>query len=37
MPVVRNLDFGHTDPQIVLPVGNMVRVDSADQKITLTY
>ena len=37
IPVVQNLDFGHTDPQVALPMGNMVRVDSLNQKISLTY
>ena len=37
IPVVQNLDFGHTDPQAVLPMGNTVRVDSLNQKISLTY
>lgn len=27
LPIVTNLDFGHTDPQMVLPLGAKVRVD----------
>ncbi|MBI0583743.1 MAG: LD-carboxypeptidase [Methanomassiliicoccus sp.] len=27
MPIVANMDFGHTDPQMVLPLGARVRVD----------
>ncbi len=37
IPVIQNLDFGHTDPQIVLPMGNPAKIDSTNQKITLTY
>ncbi len=37
IPVVQNLDFGHTDPQIVLPMGGKARVDSDFKKIFLTY
>lgn len=37
IPVIQNLDFGHTDPQIVLPVGQNVRIDSASKKIFANY
>ena len=37
IPVVQNLDFGHTDPQIVLPMGRTARVDTGRKKIVLTY
>lgn len=37
IPVIQNLDFGHTDPQAVLPKGGKVRVDSKNQKIYLSY
>ena len=37
IPVIQNLDFGHTDPQIVLPMGQMAKIDSTNQKITLSY
>jgi muramoyltetrapeptide carboxypeptidase LdcA involved in peptidoglycan recycling len=37
IPVVQNLDFGHTDPQVALPNGNKVRVNSNEKKIYLTY
>ncbi len=37
IPIIQNIDFGHTDPQIVLPVGGMVKVDSTSQKITISY
>ena len=35
--VVKGLDIGHTDPQQVLPYGGQVRVDPANQRITVTY
>lgn len=37
IPIVQNLDFGHTDPQIVMPVGGNVRIDSDARRIYLTY
>lgn len=37
IPVVQNLDFGHTDPQVVLPSGGSVRLDSTTKKIFLAY
>lgn len=37
IPIVQNLDFGHTDPQVVLPMGNIARIDSSTQKIFLQY
>jgi muramoyltetrapeptide carboxypeptidase LdcA involved in peptidoglycan recycling len=37
IPVVQNVDFGHTDPQVVLPMGNNVRVLSSSSKIFLSY
>jgi len=33
IPVVQNMDFGHTDPQICLPYGGKVRLDSQSKKI----
>lgn len=35
IPIVQNLDFGHTDPQIVLPMGRKARIDSTKQKLYL--
>jgi muramoyltetrapeptide carboxypeptidase LdcA involved in peptidoglycan recycling len=35
--VVFDLDIGHTDPQLILPYGGMIRVDSAARKITVRY
>ncbi len=37
IPVVQNLDFGHTDPQIVMPLGNIAKISSEQKKIILTY
>lgn len=37
IPVVQNLDFGHTDPQIVMPLGNKVSIDTVSKKIQLNY
>ncbi len=37
IPIIQNLDFGHTDPQVSLPMGNKLRIDSKNQKIYLTY
>lgn len=37
IPVIQNLDFGHTDPQAVLPKGKQVRIESEDKKIFLSY
>lgn len=33
IPVVQNMDFGHTDPQIPMPYGMEVRIDSKAKKI----
>lgn len=33
IPVIQNMNFGHTDPQIPMPYGNMVRIDAKHQKI----
>lgn len=35
MPIVTNMDFGHTDPMFVLPIGTQVRIDSAKQEISI--
>ncbi|CAL9410668.1 S66 family peptidase [Streptomyces sp. enrichment culture] len=36
-PIVFDVDFGHTDPQLVLPYGGLVRVDGPARRITVTY
>ncbi|TXS46807.1 LD-carboxypeptidase [Streptomyces sp. uw30] len=35
--IVFDVDFGHTDPQLVIPYGGYVRVDGAARRITVTY
>ena len=37
IPIIQNLDFGHTDPQVALPNGGMVRISSNEKKIYLSY
>ncbi len=37
IPVIQNLDFGHTDPQAVMPKGANARIDNEQQKIYLSY
>ena len=36
-PLVFGVDFGHTDPQYVIPSGGTVTVDSERQRIEVTY
>jgi muramoyltetrapeptide carboxypeptidase LdcA involved in peptidoglycan recycling len=35
--IVFDVDFGHTDPQLVVPYGGTVRVDGPARRITVTY
>jgi muramoyltetrapeptide carboxypeptidase LdcA involved in peptidoglycan recycling len=35
MPVITNCDFGHTDPQWLLPMGCMIEVDAGRSRIAL--
>jgi muramoyltetrapeptide carboxypeptidase LdcA involved in peptidoglycan recycling len=35
--VVKGLDIGHTDPQLVLPYGGQIRIDPPAQRITVNY
>lgn len=37
IPVVQNVDFGHTAPQICLPTGSKMRIDSANKKIFVRF
>ena len=37
IPIVQNLDFGHTDPQVVLPLGRKARVVTDEHKVYLSY
>jgi muramoyltetrapeptide carboxypeptidase LdcA involved in peptidoglycan recycling len=34
---VLDVDFGHTDPQVVLPYGGMIRVDGMTRRIVVRY
>lgn len=36
MPIMSNMDFGHTDPQFVLPLGVRARLDCAAKSLELT-
>ncbi len=36
-PVIQNVDFGHTDPQIALPYGKRVRIDATSKKIAAEF
>jgi muramoyltetrapeptide carboxypeptidase LdcA involved in peptidoglycan recycling len=35
--VVLDVDFGHTDPQLILPYGGEIRVDGIERRITVRY
>jgi muramoyltetrapeptide carboxypeptidase LdcA involved in peptidoglycan recycling len=35
--IVFDVDYGHTDPQLVIPYGGVVRVDGPTRRITVTY
>jgi muramoyltetrapeptide carboxypeptidase LdcA involved in peptidoglycan recycling len=37
IPVVQNIDFGHTDPQIPMPYGNQIRIDCKNKKLFATF
>ena len=37
VPVVFGVDFGHTEPQYVIPSGGTVTIDSASQQIEVSY
>jgi muramoyltetrapeptide carboxypeptidase LdcA involved in peptidoglycan recycling len=36
-PVIFNMNFGHTDPQIALPLGHMAVVDPGNKQVTFEY
>jgi muramoyltetrapeptide carboxypeptidase LdcA involved in peptidoglycan recycling len=36
-PTVFGLDFGHTDPQVVIPYGGSMTVDGISRTVTVTY
>ncbi|MCK5768621.1 MAG: hypothetical protein KAH35_09660, partial [Candidatus Atribacteria bacterium] len=35
IPVIADVDFGHTDPKLILPLGCMVTLNPANKEITL--
>jgi muramoyltetrapeptide carboxypeptidase LdcA involved in peptidoglycan recycling len=37
VPLVFGVDFGHTDPQYVLPYGGRIELDSVHRRITVAY
>ena len=37
IPVVQNVNFGHTDPQIPMPYGGMVRIETEDKRIFANF
>lgn len=37
VPVVQNLDFGHTDPQIPMPYGSNIRIALNEKKIFVNF
>jgi len=37
IPIIQNIDFGHTAPQIPLPYGRTVSINSDDKKITALF
>lgn len=36
-PIVQNMDFGHTDPQICLPLGHLATINMREQKISIQF
>ncbi len=37
IPIVQNLDFGHTDPQIPMPYGSRARIDADKREIWASF
>jgi len=37
IPIIQNFDIGHTSPQICLPTGNLLKIDSTQKKITVNF
>lgn len=37
IPVVQNMDFGHTEPQVPMPYGNTIRIDSEEKRVFVTF
>ncbi|TET75689.1 MAG: LD-carboxypeptidase [Candidatus Heimdallarchaeota archaeon] len=36
IPIVTNMDFGHTDPQLIMPLGCKLEIDCERKKVALT-
>ncbi len=37
IPVVQNMDFGHTDPQIPMPYGGVINIDAKTKRISAMF
>lgn len=37
IPIVQNIDFGHTEPQIPMPYGNKIRIHSGEKRVFATF
>ncbi len=37
IPIIQNMDFGHTEPQIPMPYGGKIRIDSGNKQIFATF
>ncbi len=35
--IVFDVDFGHTDPQLIIPYGGMVRIDGPSRTVSVRY
>lgn len=35
LPIVSNLDFGHTDPQWIMPLGVLAEIDCREMRFAL--
>ena len=35
IPIIQNLDFGHSDPQILLPNGGKIKINTQEKSIKL--
>ncbi|MFA5355228.1 MAG: S66 peptidase family protein [Candidatus Paceibacterota bacterium] len=37
VPIIQNINFGHTDPQVPMPYGGKLRIESGSQKIFASF
>lgn len=37
LPIIQNLDFGHTDPQFIIPNGGKIKIDTKNKSIKLIF